>query len=161
MDWDPGKCTLHQIQPISKELIMALLISLTLFRSVLLKSQSRNSSSDFMQHVTSRGPQDVPLQMRVDSLQKSSWNHSHLSQNHSSLRGKYKIQQEKVNRPIYIGKNQNPKNLGCCTVYTARKTHNFSFFFGKKSACAKKPESHTVFLVSGAHTRLLSTFDRT
>ena len=34
-------------------------------------------------------------------------------------------------------------------------------FFGKKSACAKKPESHTGFLVSGAHARLLSTFDRT
>ena len=33
-------------------------------------------------------------------------------------------------RPIYIGKNQNPKNLGffCWTVYTARKTHNFSVF---------------------------------
>ena len=29
--------------------------------------------------------------------------------------------------------------------------------FGTKSACAKKPESHTGFLVSGA--RLLSTFD--
>ena len=34
-------------------------------------------------------------------------------------------------------------------------------FLGKKSACAKKPESHTVFLVSGVHARLLSTFDRT
>ena len=33
--------------------------------------------------------------------------------------------------------------------------------FGTKSACAKNPESHTVFLVSGAHARLLSTFDRT
>ena len=97
--WDPGKCTLHQIQPIFKELMMAL----TSLRSVLLKSQSQNSSSDFMQHVTSRGPQDVPLQMKVDSLQKSSWNHSHLSQNHSSLRGKYKIQQETVNSAVYTG----------------------------------------------------------
>ena len=34
-------------------------------------------------------------------------------------------------------------------------------FFGTKSACAKKPESHTGVLVSGAHARLLSTFDRT
>ena len=33
--------------------------------------------------------------------------------------------------------------------------------FGTKSACAKKPESHTDVLVSGAHARLLSTFDRT
>ena len=33
--------------------------------------------------------------------------------------------------------------------------------FGTKSACAKKPESHTCVLVSGAHVRLLSTFDRT
>ena len=34
-------------------------------------------------------------------------------------------------------------------------------FFGTKSACVKKPESHTGVLVSGAHARLLSTFDRT
>ena len=34
-------------------------------------------------------------------------------------------------------------------------------FFGTKSARAKKPESHTDVLVSGAHARLLSTFDRT
>ena len=33
--------------------------------------------------------------------------------------------------------------------------------FGTKSACAKKPESHTDVLVSGAHARLLSTFDCT
>ena len=33
--------------------------------------------------------------------------------------------------------------------------------FGTKSACAKKPESHTCVLVSGAHARLLSTFDCT
>ena len=33
--------------------------------------------------------------------------------------------------------------------------------FGTKSACAKRPESHTDVLVSGAHARLLSTFDRT
>ena len=36
-------------------------------------------------------------------------------------------------RPIYIGKNQNPKNLGfCCTVYTARKTHNILGFWHEK-----------------------------
>ena len=33
--------------------------------------------------------------------------------------------------------------------------------FGTKSACAKKPESHTDVLVSGAYARLLSTFDHT
>ena len=33
--------------------------------------------------------------------------------------------------------------------------------FGTKSACAKKPEYHTCVLVSSAHARLLSTFDRT
>ena len=33
--------------------------------------------------------------------------------------------------------------------------------FGTKSACTKKPESHTCVFVSGAHARLLSTFDRT
>ena len=48
----------------------------------------------------------------------------------------------------------------CCTVYTARKPITFGVF-GTKSACAKKPESHTCVLVSGAHARLLSTFDRT
>ena len=40
-------------------------------------------------------------------------------------------------RPIYIGKNQNPKNLGfCCTVYTARKTHNIQSFWHEK--CMRK-----------------------
>ena len=34
-------------------------------------------------------------------------------------------------------------------------------FLARKSACAKKPESYTCVLVSGAHSRLLSTFDRT
>ena len=48
----------------------------------------------------------------------------------------------------------------CCTVYTAKKPISFGVF-GMKSACAKKPESHIDVLVSGAHARLLSTFDRT
>ena len=67
-------------------------------------------------------------------------------------------------RPIYIGKNQNKKNpvFCCCTVYTARKTHNIQVFWHEKRMREKKnPESHTGFLVSGAHARLLSTFDRT
>ena len=38
-------------------------------------------------------------------------------------------------RPIYIGKNQNPKNQGFLlygTVYTARKTHNIRGFWHEK-----------------------------
>ena len=64
------------------------------------------------------------------------------------------------NRPIYIGKNQNPKNLGFVPFTLPEKPITFGVF-GTKSACAKKPESHTDVLVSGAHARLLSTFDRT
>ena len=65
-------------------------------------------------------------------------------------------------RPIYIGKNQNPKNLGFLLyrLHCQKKPITF-WVFGTKSACAKKPESHTCVLVSGAHARLLSTFDRT
>ena len=60
-----------------------------------------------------------------------------------------------------MAKTKVPKTwVFCCTVYTARKPITFGVF-GKKSACAKKPESHTCVLVSGAHARLLSTFDRT
>ena len=66
------------------------------------------------------------------------------------------------NRPIYIGKNQNPKNLGFFVVPFTLPEKPITFgVFGTKSACAKKPESHTCVLVSGAHARLLSTFDRT
>ena len=36
-----------------------------------------------------------------------------------------------ITRPVYIGKNQNPKNLGF-TVYTARKTHNIRGFWHEK-----------------------------
>ena len=48
----------------------------------------------------------------------------------------------------------------CCTVYTARKTHNFLVFLARKAHARKNPESHTGFLISGAHARLISTFDR-
>ena len=41
------------------------------------------------------------------------------------------------------------------------KTRISYWCFGKWCACVKKPESHTDVLVSGAHARLLSTFDRT
>ena len=64
--------------------------------------------------------------------------------------------------PIYIGKNQNPKNLGILLypLHCQEKPITFGVF-GTKSACAKKPESHTGFWVSGAHVRLLSTFNST
>ena len=65
-------------------------------------------------------------------------------------------------RPIYIGKNQNPKNLFFVVVPFTLPEKPIAFgVFGTKSACAKKPESHTDVLVNGAHARLLSTFDRT
>ena len=51
-------------------------------------------------------------------------------------------------------KNQNPKNLVfCCTVYTARKTHNIRGFWHEKRM-REKTESHTDVLVRGAHARL-------
>ena len=63
--------------------------------------------------------------------------------------------------PFTLAKTKIQKTwVFCCTVYTARKTHNIRGF-GTKSACAKKPETYTCVLVSGAHARLLSTFDRT
>ena len=48
----------------------------------------------------------------------------------------------------------------CCTVYTARKTHNIRGFWHEKRM-REKSESHTCVLVSGAHARLFSPFDRT
>ena len=48
----------------------------------------------------------------------------------------------------------------CCTVYTARKTHNIRGFWHEKRM-REKSESHTGVLVSGAHARLFSPFDRT
>ena len=41
------------------------------------------------------------------------------------------------------------------------KTHNIRGFWHEKRMRKKPPESHTCVLVSGAHARLLSTFDRT
>ena len=46
------------------------------------------------------------------------------------------------NRPTYIGKNQNSKNLGFCVPFTLPEKPQLFRFFGKKSACAKNPESH-------------------
>ena len=43
---------------------------------------------------------------------------------------------------------------------TARKTHNIRGFWHEKRM-REKPESHTCVLVSGAHARLLYSFDRT
>ena len=64
--------------------------------------------------------------------------------------------------PFTLAKTKIQKTwVFCCTVYTARKTHNIRGFWHKKRMREKKPESHTCVLVSGAHERLLSTFDRT
>ena len=44
-------------------------------------------------------------------------------------------------RPIYIDKNQNPKNLGFLLYRLPLPEKSITFrFFGTKSACAKKPE---------------------
>ena len=65
-------------------------------------------------------------------------------------------------RPIYIGKNQNPKHLGFVVVpFTLPETPITFRFFWLEKRMRKTPESHTGFLVRGAHARLLSTFDRT
>ena len=62
--------------------------------------------------------------------------------------------------PFTLAKTKIQKTwVFCCTVYTARKTHNIRGFWHEKRMREKK--SHTCVLVSGAHARLLSTFDRT
>ena len=67
-----------------------------------------------------------------------------------------------LHRPIYIGKNQNPKNLGFLLYRLhCQKNPYHSGFLARKAHARKNPESHTDVLVSGAHARLLSTFDRT
>ena len=71
---------------------------------------------------------------------------------------KWQLKYLKINiRPIYIGKKP-----GFFVVPFTLPEKPITFrVFGTKSACAKKPESHTCVLVSGAHARLLSTFDHT
>ena len=63
---------------------------------------------------------------------------------------------------IHIGKNQNPKKPGFFVVpFTLpEKPITFRGFFARKAHARQNPESHTGFLVSGAHARLLSTFVR-
>ena len=66
------------------------------------------------------------------------------------------------NRPILHWQKPKSKKPGFFVVPFTLPEKPITFgFFGTKSACAKKPESHTGFWVSGAHARLLSTFDRT
>ena len=50
-------------------------------------------------------------------------------------------------RPIYIGKHQNPKKprFFCCTVYTARKTHNIRGFWHEKRMREKTRISYLCF----------------
>ena len=66
-----------------------------------------------------------------------------------------------INRPIYIGKTKIQKPGFFVIPFTLPEKPITFGFFGTKSACAKKSESHTGVLVSGAHARLFSTFDRT
>ena len=86
---------------------------------------------------------------------------------HTNLHGKVCTSNVNHNihiRPIYIGKNQIliKKNLVFFVVPFTLPEKPIKFgVFGMNSACAKTPESHTCVLVSGAHARLLSTFDRT
>ena len=62
-----------------------------------------------------------------------------------------------IKRPIYIGKNQNPKNLGFLDRLHCQKGPIHSGFLARKAHARKKPESHTCVFFA----RLLSTFDRT
>ena len=56
--------------------------------------------------------------------------------------------------PFTLAKTKIQKTwLFCCTVYTARKTHNIRGFWHEKRM-REKPESHTCVLVSGAHATL-------
>ena len=62
--------------------------------------------------------------------------------------------------PFTLAKTQIQKTwVFCCTLYTARKTHNIRGL-ARKAHARKNPNLILVFLVSGAHARLLSTFDR-
>ena len=51
-----------------------------------------------------------------------------------------------ISRPIYIGKNQNPKTwVFCCTVYTARKTPISFRFFWQEKRMREKPRIYWFF----------------
>ena len=63
--------------------------------------------------------------------------------------------------PFTLAKTKIQKPGFFVVPFTLREKPITFRLFGTKSACAKKPESHTDVLVSGAHARLLSTFDRT
>ena len=61
-----------------------------------------------------------------------------------------------IQGPFTLAKTKIQKTwVFCCTVYTARKTHKHSGFLAWKAHARKNPN------LSGAHERLLSTFDRT
>ena len=66
-------------------------------------------------------------------------------------------------RPIYIGKTQkSTKNLVFVVVPFTLPEKPITFgFFGTKAHARKTPNLILFFGVSGAHARLLSTFDRT
>ena len=63
--------------------------------------------------------------------------------------------------PFTLAKTKIQKTwVFCCTVYTARKTHNIRGFWHEKRMREKTWISYLCF-GNGAHARLLSTFDRT
>ena len=64
--------------------------------------------------------------------------------------GPFTLAKTKIQKPGFF----------CCTVYTARKTHSIRGFWHEKRMREKTRISY-LCLVSGAHARLLSTFDRT
>ena len=63
--------------------------------------------------------------------------------------------------PFTLAKTKIKKTWVYVVPFTLPEKPITFWVFGTKSACAKNPESHTCVLVSGAHARLLSTFDRT
>ena len=64
--------------------------------------------------------------------------------------------------PFTLAKTKIQKTwVFCCTVYTARKSHSIRGFWHEKRMREKTWISYLCVLVSGAHARLLSTFDRT
>ena len=64
--------------------------------------------------------------------------------------------------PFTLAKTKIQKTwVFCCTVYTARKTHNIRVFWHEKRMCEKTRISYIDVLVIWCACATLSTFDRT
>ena len=69
-------------------------------------------------------------------------------------------QSAKIKGPLHWQKTKIKNTwLFRCTIYTARKTHNFSSFLARKVHVPKEQILIPLFLVSGAHGRLLAASD--